>query len=546
MSAKKRPKRRLFILMLTFLFLFLQVPSQTIEAIMDMTDEDWTVSDLNVSYAPDTFDTFYDTWQPIYIEYGCSDPEGWAMPDEEVVIWGDETMIPVYDPDWYGYYFETWMTPFDEDYNLELLDDPTSECTTFIMPPYPVTFIAHYVHVERPGEPIITDVVSIDYDLTVYWDPPYYGAEPVEYRISLDGEMYDFLPGDACSYVFSGLEGGRTYQIDLFAVAEGGVEGAVASTSAMVEPIPVIEPVPNEIIDVDLNIDGPIWKKMLREDLKVNPHLINRFGNMFDDEDDDEVINIIGDEALDRINLLLQHSNWRRFITPWLVGELRLKYLREHGTPRDVTLQLAHRVTGDIIRGGGDLYLSTECEDGTYSAELFPNDAEHNPIVRELQPGVRYRFGQLLPTPDGFSIPDDYLFYIDDDGQVWDAVTHTKHYTLRDKILGDMDSYVRELNVVTLETEQGLNVICSVRSTEEPDKELVGVSLEIRFPSDYNQIPASHGATYWFSEEEPMTTAINADWEECTFALNEEMPGYKTPEPSIFRAGQDVKPYSYS
>ena len=41
-----------------------------------------------------------------------------------------------------------------------------------------------------------------------------------------------------------------------------------------------------------------------------------------------------------------------------------------------------------------------------------------------------------------------------------------------------MDSYVRELNVVTLETEQGLNVICSVRSTEEPDKELVGVSLK--------------------------------------------------------------------
>ena len=154
------------------LFLFLQDSIPGDQAIMDMTDEDWTVSDLNV-YAP-IHSTRSMIRQPIYIEYGCSDPEGWAMPDEEVVIWGDETMIPVYDPDWYGYYFETWMTPFDEDYNLELLDDPTSECTTFIMPPYPVTFIAHYVHVERPGEPIITDVVSIDYDLTVYW-MPYYG-----------------------------------------------------------------------------------------------------------------------------------------------------------------------------------------------------------------------------------------------------------------------------------------------------------------------------------------------------------------------------------
>ena len=53
--------------------------------------------------------------------------------------------------------------------------------------------------------------------------------------------MYDFLPGDACSYVFSGLKAAERIR-STFAVAEGGVEGAVASTSAMVEPIPVIEP----------------------------------------------------------------------------------------------------------------------------------------------------------------------------------------------------------------------------------------------------------------------------------------------------------------
>ena len=87
--------------------------------------------------------------------------------------------------------------------------------------------------------------------------------------------------------------------------------------------------------------------------------------------------------------------------------------------------------------------------------------------MRELQPGVRYRFAQLLPTPKSYVIPDNYLFYIDDDGQVWDAVTHTK-ISLAEEF---------EPNVVRLETEWGFDVICSVRSIDVPEQELVGVPL---------------------------------------------------------------------
>ena len=149
---------------------------------------------------------------------------------------------------------------------------------------------------------------------------------------------------------------------------------------------------------------------------------------------------------------------------------------------------------GDLVHGGGDLYLSAEGEDAC-SAEFFPNDAEHNPIVRELQPGVRYRFAQLLPTPKSYVIPDSYLFYIDDDGQVWDAVTHRKIFW----------SEEFEPNVVRLETEWGFNVVCSVRSTDEPDQELVGVPLEINFPSNIIKFRMIHTAQRTVFEEEPMT-----------------------------------------
>jgi hypothetical protein len=510
MSANKRPKLRFLIVLLSLLLLIIQGPFQGAGVLSIAVDRGrWLVG----------------------VENGFSIPEDIALEGEEVAIWADESALPDYDPDLYGYAFNSWTTPFGEEYNLDLLDDVYSYYATFIMPQRDVTFIANFDYIEYPGEPNITDVVGIENGLTVYWDPPYYGDDPVLYRISLDN-WYDELPGDACSYTFTGLEDGATYQLYLYAVARGGVEGysvsrtvtagpaEVPAESQMPEetdPPPVVtEPSPVETepylpVDSEFSIVRSVLESVLDEH-RIPSRLINRFS-------DDEIPGIELNPEYQRLVRL----------DPWFVGEEILERLRKLSEPHDVTLQLIDWMTGEYVHGGGDLYLSMENEDGTYSSEIFPNDAEHNPIVRKLKPGVRYRYGQMLPTPKGYVIPESYLFYIDLFGNVWDAMTHTRINS------GEKD-------VVTLETEEGFEVICSVRSAAEPNQELAGVSLELEFPSLHNKIPDLNGETYWISREQPMPVTVNNEWEECTFGLNEPMPGYHMPDPIIFRRNRDGGP----
>ena len=106
------------------------------------------------------------------------------------------------------------------------------------------------------------------------------------------------------------------------------------------EAIPV-----DDIIDVELNITGPLWKEVIKDDWQLRHQLINKFGDLSGDEFDGK--KLVGIERQ-----RLQYANWDlHHLRPWLVGELRLKYLRENGTPRDMTLKLVNLWTGDLVHG---------------------------------------------------------------------------------------------------------------------------------------------------------------------------------------------------
>jgi hypothetical protein len=495
MSTKKRPKLRLFSLILTLTLLLFLLPAKAVT--------EW----------------------PVSVEYGFSmvpddgRPETFFVAGEEVAIWGEPQMLPVYDESLYGCIFDTWMTPAGEEENLRLLDDVSAQYATFTMPDWPVNFIAHFEWIERPGEPIITAIVGHENGMTIYWDPPLYGAEPTGYFLMDGYDVYE-LPADAGSYSIDDMINGETYWISIYATHRG-IDGYEASQEATAGPVyeePEL-PVPTEIETVPtetetepteteslpplasfINLDD---LKSVRNELIIPSRFIDLTGLASDDEDD----------SPDFRNMLR--------VKPWLTGNWLLDFYRIKGEPRDVTLQLIDKTTGEVVHGGSDLYLSTEGEGGVYTAEIFPNDAEHNPIVRELKPGVRYRFGQMPPAPDGYAIPDDYLFYIDNNGRVWDALLH-KEITLSGP------------NTVTIETEPGFDVICSVRSSLDTANELPNVPLEVSFPSKYNTIPEYENSTYWHSGTEPMTISVRYG-DECTYKLNEPMPGYKTPEPIHFR-----------
>lgn len=163
---------------------------------------------------------------PIKIEYGYSDPPNSGVPHTTVKIWGDPSLIPLYDPYTYGYIFSTWMAPAGEEIMLENIADVKAESTTFTMPDLPVHYIAHYEWVERPGEPTITNIVGHDNGLTISWDPPKYGAVPTGYVVE-DGYDTYVLGPDARSHAINDMTDGKTYTMVVYALHRG-VTGHVA------------------------------------------------------------------------------------------------------------------------------------------------------------------------------------------------------------------------------------------------------------------------------------------------------------------------------
>lgn len=170
----------------------------------------------------------------ITIEYGTASHMA-APPFTVVWIEGDASLMPYYDIDNYYYYFDEWMTPYGQEYLLELLDNRYDYVTSFTMPDYPVHFIAHFEWVERPGEPQLLSVEGIENGIVLYWNPPNYGPAPTSYVIE-DGYNYYEVAGDIRSYAITGLNNGQPYSINMWAV-NGYTYGHMLNFSATAGPI---------------------------------------------------------------------------------------------------------------------------------------------------------------------------------------------------------------------------------------------------------------------------------------------------------------------